>query len=54
MGTFPYKELLVGKQVDPPQPLSYAKLDTDPVVFMLDPTPLVRLAEHLAEVCKTD
>ncbi len=51
-GEFPYYELLVGKEVDPPRALSYVKLDTDPTVVIMDPTPLLKLAEHLAEVCK--
>ncbi len=52
-GVFPYWEFLIGNQVDPGAPLSYAWLDTDPTtVFMLDPTPLVKLAEHLRKVCK--
>jgi hypothetical protein len=50
-GDMPYRWLIVGKQVDPPKPLSYARLDTNPAIFMIDPTPLEKLVEHLDRVC---
>lgn len=54
MGDYPYHELLVGKPFDDAKPdkgksaLSYIKLDSDPVVFVADPTPLFQLADYLA------
>ncbi|HNR98659.1 MAG TPA: DUF4340 domain-containing protein [Planctomycetota bacterium] len=52
LGEFPYYELLVGARVDPPRELSYAKLDKDDRVIILDPAPLLALGKHLGEVCK--
>ncbi len=51
LGDFPYYELLVGGRVDPPRELSYAKLDKDDRVIIMDPAPLLALAKHLGEVC---
>ncbi len=50
-GRLPYYELFIGKKVDPPGPMSYAKLDSDPTVFIMDPTPLFDLAAHLKKIC---
>jgi len=50
-GDYPYHEFFVGKQVDPPKALSYGKLDSVPIVFIFDPTPLFKLAEYLESVC---
>lgn len=51
LGDFPYYELLVGGRVDPPRELSYAKLDRDDRVIIMDPATLLALGKHLGEVC---
>ena len=51
LGEFPYHELLVGSRVDPSGTVAYAKLDSDPLVFIMDPSALAALAAHLAEMC---
>ena len=51
-GKFPYRHFYIGQRIHKDRPFCYARLDTKPTVFILDPTPLLELTEHLAEIAE--